>query len=684
MRRFGLGAFVLLAALAFAVPSLAAAACVPPSTQAGGDPLAQLAVEQAELTAAVPAQWDSFGSSVALSGDTALVSAPGFWSGNGDPGVVYVFARSGTTWTQQAELTCPDTTVTDEFGAAVALCGHTALIGAPAKTIDGQIRAGAAYVFTGSGASWSQEAELSDPDPAAGDYFGCSVALSGETALVGACDKGSFGAAYVYTRLGTNWSQEAELTGSGFSSADIVSGFGCSVALSGETALVGADETGIVGGYSATGAAFVFTRSGTSWSQQAELRAFDAADGEYLGRWVALSGDTALVGGQGEVSVTYFFTRSGTTWTQQAELKLVGFAGAVALSGDTALVGVLPQFVDGQLVAGHAYLFTRSGTMWTQQAELSDPSPPVYLYDDSFGCSVAISGGTTLIGADGLEVDYYQDSGAAYVFTDTLPGNLSSFAPTVGPIGTSVTLTAAGFTGASAVTFNCVPAAFTVIDDSTISATVPAGASSGPIAVTTPSGTLISAGDFIVDTTPPTTTDNTDGLWYRSFVLRLATTDADSGVASTEYRIDGSSWSTGTTVRLPPKGGKTRHAPTQGDRLIEYRSTDNAGNVEQIETCHVLIDDTAPITTDNTDGLPHTCFRLLLTATDALSGVSITRYCIDGGPWETGTSVPLGTVSRHLRHHPQALAPGTYTVSYYSIDNAGNVESVKSCRVILD
>ena len=188
-----------------------------------------------------------------------------------------------------------------------------------------------------------------------------------------------------------------------------------------------------------------------------------------------------------------------------------------------------------------------------------------------------------------------------------------------------------------------------------------------------------------IDTTPPTTTDNSNVLWHRSFLLKLSAGDSGgSGLDSTEYRINGGGWQTGTSVRLPTRGGQKGRASRDGDYLVEYRSTDNAGNAEQIKSCQVLIDDTPPVTTDNSDGLPHKSFRLQLTATDALSGVAATYYQIDGGPWATGTSVPLTTVSRPLRHHPQPVAPGTYTVSYYSIDNAGNVGLVKSCQVILD
>ncbi len=181
------------------------------------------------------------------------------------------------------------------------------------------------------------------------------------------------------------------------------------------------------------------------------------------------------------------------------------------------------------------------------------------------------------------------------------------------------------------------------------------------------------------DTTPPTTTANADSLWHRIFVLNLTASDAGCGVASSEYRIDGGGWRTGTAVRLPLKRAKKGPASKDGNHLVEYRSTDNAGNVEQIRSCQVKIDTTAPLTIDNSDLLPHTSFRLLLSPADALSGVASTKYAIDGGPWQVGRSVLLSALSRHSRHSAHSLRVGSHTISYYSTDNAGNVETPGGC-----
>ncbi len=305
--------------------------------------------QQAELTASDGTSNDYLGFSVAVSGTTALV---GTYGKNNFAGAAYVFVRSGSTWSQQAKLTAADGAANDRFGWSVAVSGGTALVGAPDKNSG----AGAAYMFVRSGTSWSQQAELTASDGAASDYFGYAVALNGSTALIGANGKdGSAGAAYVFVRSGTSWSQQAELTAADGAAND---NFGQSVALSGGTALVGA-----YGNNSNTGAAYVFVRSGTSWSQQAELTAADGAANDNFGQSVALSGTTALVGANGHnnAGAAYVFVRSRASWSQQAELTASdGAAGAyfgyaVALSGNSAVVGAPLK----NSSTGAAYVFVR-------------------------------------------------------------------------------------------------------------------------------------------------------------------------------------------------------------------------------------------------------------------------------------------------------------------------------------
>ena len=297
-----------------------------------------LAVQQAQLTAADGSSNDYFGTVVAVSGDTALVGVP-YEDDYSGTGAAYVFVRSGAGWTQQAKLTASDAADFDWFGSSVALSGDTALVCALRDDVDGNYDQGSAYVFVRSGASWTQQAHLI----AAGNgYLGSSAALSGNTALVGG---GGF--AYVFTRSGASWSQQAKLAASDGTA------MGSSAALSGDTALLGAPGWNTSSDVnSAQGTAYVFVRSGDSWSQQAQLTAADGAHGDYFGYSVALSGDTALVGPEMDSvpygphqGSAYVFVRSGTNWSQQAQLTAsdggpyAQFGYSVAVSGDTALVG---------------------------------------------------------------------------------------------------------------------------------------------------------------------------------------------------------------------------------------------------------------------------------------------------------------------------------------------------------
>ena len=245
--------------------------------------------QQAKLTASDGATSNYFGGTVAISGTSVLVGA---WGNNAATGAAYVFVQSGTTWPQQAKLTASDAATGDGFGDSVAISGSTAVVGAPNKIS----HTGAAYVFLRSGTTWSQQAKLTASDGAAGDSFGgYSLAISGSRAVVGAYGKNSnAGAAYVFVRSGITWPQRAKLTASDGAAGDY---FGNSVAISGTTVLVGA-----WGNNSATGAAYVFVPSGTSWSQQAELTEPDAVAGDGFGSYVAISGSTALVGAPGKNS----------------------------------------------------------------------------------------------------------------------------------------------------------------------------------------------------------------------------------------------------------------------------------------------------------------------------------------------------------------------------------------------
>ncbi|MDU9047378.1 MAG: FG-GAP repeat protein [Candidatus Electrothrix sp. Rat3] len=398
--------------------------------------LEQVQVQVQKLLAGDGAADDEFGWSVSISGDTALIGADGDDDNGSDSGSAYVFVRSGSTWSQQAKLTPDDNAADDWFGDSVSISGDTALVGADGDDDNG-LDSGSAYVFVRSGSIWSQQAKLTPNDGAADDRFGYSVTISGDTALVGAYgddDNGSgSGSTYVFVRSGSTWSQQAKLTPDDGAADDW---FGDSVAISGDTALIGADGDDDNG--SDSGSAYVFVRSGSTWSQQKKLIPDDNAAGDWFGWSVAISGDTALIGADGDddngsdSGSAYVFVRSGSTWSQQAKLTpddgTAGdwFGASVSISGDTALVGADGDDDNGS-DSGSAYVFVRSGSIWSQQAKLT---PNDGTANDWFGASVAISGDTALVGTDGDD-DNGSDSGSVYVGSVYVGSISKAFLPAV-------------------------------------------------------------------------------------------------------------------------------------------------------------------------------------------------------------------------------------------------------------
>ena len=390
-----------------------------------GDP-ARGWVEEGKVTAGDGAAEDFFGQSVSLSGDAALVGAYQDDDAGSRSGSAYVFVRTGAVWSQQAKLTASDAEAEDWFGYAVSISGDTALVGAPWED-EVNWGAGAAYVFVRTGAVWSQQAKLMASDATGDEAVGYSVSLFGDTALVGApLDKHSGaqpGSAHVFVRTGTVWNEVAKLVARDPGAYDR---FGISVSLSGGSALVGAWFDDVAGAKS--GSAYVFASSGSVWSQQAKLSASDAAAGHYFGWAVSLSGDSALVGAYGDghagnkTGAAYVFTRTGSAWSQQAKLTAMdaasydSFGNSVSLSGETALVGARYDD-DLSFGTGSAYFFVRSGAAWSQQAKLTASDAAA---DDHFGSSVSLAGGNALIGAM-HDDDSGVDSGSAYVFVQDPP-----------------------------------------------------------------------------------------------------------------------------------------------------------------------------------------------------------------------------------------------------------------------
>jgi hypothetical protein len=451
-----------------------------------------------KLTASGELGAGAFGSSVAVSSDgtTAVIGAP---SDNAGAGAAFVFVRSGSTWTQQAELTGAGEAGSGNFGAGVAISanGDEVLVGAPSD----EAGKGAAWSFARSGASWTQLGTKLAGSVEEGRY-GAAVALSanGKTALVGEPQGDELGAVWVLKRSGSGFAAPGhELTGGPFESGCKCGVFfGASLALSadGRTALIGgpanpaAEETGFE-----HGTAWVFVRTGSKWTQQGGRLPSGA------GARVALSadGNTALLNEHGYES--FLYTRSGAAWSFSTTLEggernlgcacLPSVPASVALSaaGDVALIGYSQ---DGQEFPkggpGAAWTFARSGESWSQVGPKLLAGEEVGFA--GFGVAAGLSG-------DGLRAliggskDNSGVGGAWYFASPTAPV-LSGLSPRHGPAagGTSVTISGSGLTGATAVDFGTTPAEFTVASDSSILAVAsPAAIGKVDVEVTTPYGT---------------------------------------------------------------------------------------------------------------------------------------------------------------------------------------------------
>lgn len=449
------------------------------------DPIAQ---QYAFLKASNTGLGARFGESVAIDGDTLVVGASADDSVQSNSGAAYVFVRNGTTWEEQALLKASTVGLDDLFGGAVAISGDTIVVSAIfedslSSGVNGSegggnlsVNAGAAYVFVRSGTSWTQEAYLKASNPNGGDRFGRSVSISGDTIIVSSTEEDSSatgvggtqldnsgtdsGAAYVFVRNGSTWSQETYLKASNSEPGDR---FGADVSIFGDTLVVSTvDEkstaTGVNGneGNNAsmdTGAAYVFVRVGSSWTQQAYLKASNTGVNDRFGTAVSISADTIVVGARGEdggstgidgdqlsnakgaSGAVYVFVRNGTTWAQEAYVKASNtgsadyFGWSVSVDGDRLAVAAQneasrAQGVDGDQsnnssgLAGAAYMFSRTGTVWAQDSYLKGSNTES---NEQFGHSLSVSGGTLIVGA------WRDDSGSTGVngeqFNSNLPGS---------------------------------------------------------------------------------------------------------------------------------------------------------------------------------------------------------------------------------------------------------------------
>ena len=416
---------------------------------AGWTNITQAARLTAKRTASDGAAYESFGDSVAISGNTMVVGAPDATVGaSASQGAAYVFTRSGSDWVQVARLTASDGTANDDFGGSISISGDTIVVGASDATVAANIDQGAVYIFIEPASGWmnmTETAKLTAPDGGEYDWFGSSVSLSGKTLVVGS--SGSFvndnfgpGAAYVFTEPGSGWTSAApiaKLTPSDKAASNEDDRFGDSVSISGITIVVGA-EGQTIDGNEDQGEAYVFTEPASGWAnmtQTATLTASDGAEMSFFGSSVSLSGNTVVVGAAADTVGTnayqgaaYVFTEPAAGWanmTQTAKLTASdgvadqSFGNSVSISGNTVVAGSpYDSYDNGTYGQGAAYVFTEPGSGWanaTQTTKLTASNDVVNdgVWSDCFGCSVMINGDSLAVGAGGLEAAYVFGTAAA-------------------------------------------------------------------------------------------------------------------------------------------------------------------------------------------------------------------------------------------------------------------------------
>jgi len=406
---------------------------------------APLAAQEKLVSVADLAGGELSGTAVAISNTTAVVGAPAEDSG---AGAVYVFIKDGGVWSLQQRITASDAAEPDgasgRFGASVSIQGDTLAVGAPGY----ELSRGAVYVYARNGTAWGDEAIIQGAQTDAGDQFGHSVSIDVSTLAIGApfeqvASKAELGATYAFVRIDSTWELQqriVELRGNARAGDHI----GWSVALSGNTILSGAPDDDF-GNKVNRGSIWVYVRNGSIWSRQARLNPGGQA-GDRAGSAVALFSNVAVIGADGHrvganegQGIAYTYTRTGTNWSKTADLiaddGAAGdrFGSSVAISGPLKLVGA-PAAASG---AGKAYLYGTGGAFIQQLVAVDNSS------GDEFGRGVSIDAGRALVGAPGQD-EVATDAGAAYVFDSLVTSTsteITDITPEPSTVGEAYTVT---------------------------------------------------------------------------------------------------------------------------------------------------------------------------------------------------------------------------------------------------
>jgi hypothetical protein len=367
--------------------------------------------------AAIPSA--AYGYSVDISGEWAVIGAPN----EGQGGAAHVFRRTGSSWNYFSKLTSPDIGNKDRFGHSVAVDGTNIIVGAPYDSLNTIEYNGSAYIFTFNGSAWVQQFKILNPGSGVRDFFGNAVDISGDMVIIGAYmqDDGANadeGRAWGFKRVGAGptWNQMGLFTGSGGTASNL---YGSSVAIQGNYIAIGSPFFDLPVGL---GAIFVYFFNGTSWTFQQRVTCSDPGN-DLFGISIGLDGNTLVVGArsaQGDYpnqGSAYVFTRTGTVWSQQAKLvvpKSNLFGNDIDIAGDFLIIGAPDTRgydacgTTAISILGKAYVYKRTGTAWESFLVLQMPG---VLDGDYFGSSVAIDANYISASAPGTDVNGVVDAG---------------------------------------------------------------------------------------------------------------------------------------------------------------------------------------------------------------------------------------------------------------------------------
>ena len=562
------------------------------------------AAEIVKLTPSDGKAEDEFGWAVAVAGDTMVIGA----DADGrtiNTGAAYVFTRADGEWSEMAKLTASDGSRDDYFGYWVAVDGDTVVVGAY-RDDDKGLQSGSVYVFVKPSSGWAsatETAKLTASDGERFDLFGRTVSVDGDTIVVGAYlddDNGpESGSAYVFVRPSTGWAsttQTAKLTASDGARIDR---FGHSVAVEGETVVVGAnwdDDDG-----TDSGSAYVFVKPSAGWTdttETAKLTASDGAKADRFGHSVAVYGDTVAVASDGDddngtsSGSVYLFVKPSTGWasaTQTAKLTASDatrndyFGQSVSMEGDAVAVGAYANADDG-LESGSAYIFVKPSAGWANTTETAKLTASDAAKADRFGWSISVTGDTVVVGAY-KDNDNGRYSGSAYVY------QVKPWTPIPGSGATTTSHTVTGLTYFLPYTFQlrAVTAGGASQASGSVKATLPAN---GDPAFADDTATLevvenTDAGENIGAPGTATDPDSGDTLTYSlsevdasPFAIDTATGRITVGTGTTlDYESKAS-----YTVTVSVSDGKDSHANADTTEDDTITVTINVTNVEEAGT----------------------------------------------------------------------------------------------------